>query len=53
MSTLSFAAESFKAALRRIQDREPVSEVGSDLLKRTTRHALEALRWKLLRMLGD
>ena len=53
MSTLSYAAESFKVALRRIQDREPVSEVGSDLLKRTTRRALEALRWKLLRMLGD
>jgi hypothetical protein len=53
MSTLSFAAESFKAALKRIQDREPVSVVGNDLLKQTTRRALESLRWKILHLLGD
>lgn len=53
MNTLSLTAESFKAALKRIQDREPVSVVGNDLLKQTTRRALESLRWKILRLLGD
>lgn len=53
MSTLLFASESVRSAWRRLQDREPVSVVGNDLLKKTTKHALESLRWKLLRMLGD
>jgi hypothetical protein len=53
MKTLAFATASMRAAWRRIQDREPVSVVGNDLLRQTTRRALEALRWKILRMLGD
>jgi hypothetical protein len=53
MSALSSASESMRAAWRRIQDREPVSVVGNDLLRQTTRRALESLRWKLLHLLGD
>jgi hypothetical protein len=53
MSALSFASESVRAAWQRIRDREPVSVVGNDLLKQTTRHALESLRWKILRLFGD
>lgn len=46
-------AESARDAWRRLRDREPVSSVGSDLLKQTTYGALDRLRRRILVLLGD
>jgi hypothetical protein len=52
MKAFDFAA-SARDAWRRLQDREPVSSVGGDLLKKTTYGALDRLRRRILVLLGD